>query len=89
MARKTTKSVSYTQRTLGVVGWRARIRNTRIPVWSLVEMRALGASDRKILEAYPSLTLADLEAAWRYYEANHPEIDFDIKDQDIEDEALA
>jgi uncharacterized protein (DUF433 family) len=38
----------------------ARIRNTRIPVWSLVQSRQMGASDLEILEAYPALTQADL-----------------------------
>jgi hypothetical protein len=33
-----------------VVGGAARIRNTRIPVWSLFQSHQMGASDLKILE---------------------------------------
>ena len=54
------------EKTLGVVGGNACIRGTRIPVWELVEYRQLGASTSKILEAYPQLTEADLQAAWDY-----------------------
>ena len=54
------------EKTLGVVGGNACIRGTRIPVWELVEYRQLGASTSKILEAYPQLTEADLQAAWNY-----------------------
>ena len=53
-------------KTPGVVGGDACIRNMRIPVWSLVEYRQMGANDDKILEAYPQLTSADLDNAWAY-----------------------
>jgi uncharacterized protein (DUF433 family) len=39
-----------------------------------VRLRQLGATTSKILDAYPSLIPADLEAAWAYYEANRQEI---------------
>jgi uncharacterized protein (DUF433 family) len=47
-------------------GGDACIRETRIPVWTVVNYRRLGASDARVLEAYPSLTPSDLEAAWEY-----------------------
>ena len=55
------------EKTPGVVGGDACIRNSRIPVWELVEYRHLGASSSKILEAYPQLTELDLQAAWDYH----------------------
>ena len=58
-----------------VVGGAARIRNTRIPVWSLVQSRQMGASDLEILEAYPDLTEADLINAWFYAETFPTEIE--------------
>jgi uncharacterized protein (DUF433 family) len=56
-------------RTPGVVGGDACIAGTRIPIWDLVEYRQMGASDLKILEAYPQLTATDLYHAWVYAEA--------------------
>jgi uncharacterized protein (DUF433 family) len=53
----------------GVVGGDACIAGTRIPVWDLVEYRRMGASDLKILEAYPQLTAKDLYHAWVYADA--------------------
>ncbi len=61
-------------KTPGVVGGDACIRNMRIPVWSLVEYHQMGASDDKILEAYPQLIAADLANAWTYAETFPDEI---------------
>jgi uncharacterized protein (DUF433 family) len=58
-----------------VVGGAARIRNTRIPVWSLVQSHQMGASDLEILEAYPELTQTDLINAWFYAETFTAEIE--------------
>ena len=46
-------------------GGDACVREMRIPVWSLVEARRLGMSEADLLEAYPSLTPADLLAGAR------------------------
>ena len=62
------------EKTPGVVGGDACIRNSRIPVWELVEYRHLGASSSKILEAYPQLTELDLQAAWDYHHSFPDEI---------------
>jgi len=62
-----------------VCGGDACIRGHRIPVWSLVALRQLGASDAKILEAYPSLTHADLGAAWEYDRTHRVEIELAIQ----------
>ena len=61
-------------KTPGVVGGDACIGNMRIPVWSLVEYRQMGASDQRIIEAYPQLTEADLANAWAYAEVFSDEI---------------
>ncbi len=58
------------QITPGVCGGQARIRNTRISVSTLVAYRQQGAPDEELLANYPSLTAADLGAAWDYYEQN-------------------
>ena len=65
-----------------ICGGSARIRNTRIPVWTLVRFRQLGAPDEMILDNYPSLTKADLEGAWAYYDQNKEEVDREIFEQD-------
>lgn len=63
-------------------GGDACVRDTRIPVWILVNYRNLGLSDASLLEAYPSLTEVDLEAVWNYATANHEEIDRTIQENE-------
>ncbi|MBF2017806.1 MAG: DUF433 domain-containing protein [Richelia sp. RM2_1_2] len=72
------------QITPGVCGGQARIRNTRIPVWTLVAYRKLGAPDEELLANYPGLTEADLSAAWDYYEQNREQVDRAI----VQDESI-
>jgi uncharacterized protein (DUF433 family) len=55
-----------------VCGGDARIAKSRIPIWSLVNYRILGATDVRILQDFPHLSAADLANAWAYAEA-HPE----------------
>ena len=55
------------QSTPGVCGGKARIRNTRIPVWTLVSLHQQGAREAELLRNYPGLSDRDLENAWRYY----------------------
>ena len=69
-------------------GGDACIRETRIPVWVLVNYRRLGASDADILQAYPGLTPADLEAAWEYAAANREEIDRAIRENEEGEEGF-
>lgn len=63
------------QKTPGICGGNARIRQTRIPVWTLVSFRLQGAKNEELLKNYPGLTSQDLEAAWAYYASNQAEID--------------
>lgn len=76
------------QKTQGVCGGHARIRNTRIPVWTIVSLQQQGADDQELLENYPNLTAFDLVAVRIYY-SNHPqEIDTllaSYADEDIQD----
>ncbi len=69
-------------------GGDACIRESRIPVWVLVNYRRLGGSDADLLRDYPSLTPADLEAAWAYYAANREEIDRAIRENEEGEEGI-
>ena len=63
------------QKTPNVCGGDACIRRTRITVWMLVMDRKLGMTDAAVLDQYPTLTQADLDAAWDHYRANPVEIE--------------
>jgi uncharacterized protein (DUF433 family) len=78
----TSPAASWVQKTPGVCGGDACIRNTRITVWGLVERCKSGLSDAEILRRVPGLVQADLEAAWSYYERNGPEIEQAIRDNE-------
>lgn len=66
------------ERTPDVCSGSARIAGTRIPVWSLVQFRNLGATEAEILNHYPSLRAEDLVNAWAYANAHPSEIKDDI-----------
>ncbi len=74
------------QKTPGICGGHARIRNTRIPVWTLVSFRQQGADNTELLRNFPSLNLQDLNNAWDYYEHHRSEIDSASALQNNEDE---
>jgi uncharacterized protein (DUF433 family) len=68
----TATELSFISHTPGVSGGDACVRNTRIPVWLLAEMRLAGMCDAEILAGYPeTLNQADLEVAWQYH-TDHP-----------------
>jgi uncharacterized protein (DUF433 family) len=69
-------------------GGDACVRETRIPVWVLVNYRRLGGTNEDILRAYPSLAPADLEAAFAYAAANEEEIDRAIRENEEGEEGL-
>lgn len=73
-----TVDVLAVQKAPDVRGGQARIRDTRIPVWLLVLNRQFGRSDADVLASYPSLTPADLDAAWDYYRENPLEVERSI-----------
>lgn len=63
------------KKTPGVCGGDACVGNTRIPVWSLVNYRSLGANDGLILQDFPHLSAADIVNAWAYADAYPEEIE--------------
>jgi uncharacterized protein (DUF433 family) len=75
-------SESRIVKTQGVCGGDARIRDTRIPVWVLENYRRLGGTEAQMRHDYPSLTAADLDAAWQYAAANRAEIDEVIRENE-------
>ncbi len=62
-------------KTPGICGGAARIRDTRIPVWTIVAYQQQGANEAELLYNYSGLTLQDLEAVANYYDRNREEID--------------
>ena len=52
---------------------------TRVPVWVLEQARRLGATEAGLLADYPSLTAADLAAAWAYVRAHRREVESAIR----------
>src|SRR5690348_2250639 len=73
-----TVRASGIEKTPNVCGGKARVRNTRIPVWLLVLKHLWGQPDPDVLKDYPTLTQADLDAAWDYYRNNPVEIEQSI-----------
>lgn len=70
------------EKTEGVCGGSARIRQTRIPVWSLENARRLGVSEAGLLQDFPSLTAEDLTNAWAYVSSHQEEIEREIKENE-------
>ena len=66
------------EKTEGVCGGSARIRQTRIPVWSLENARRQGVSEAELLLDYPTLNAQDLANAWAYVRSHQDEIEREI-----------
>src|SRR5450631_3332946 len=62
------------ERRPGVQGGAACVVRTRIPVWTLVQFRQMGATDAVLLNSYPTLTAQDVANAWAYYDSHRIEI---------------
>jgi type III restriction enzyme len=75
------KKMLLINKTQAVCGGNARIRNTRIPVWTLVSLHKMGESDSNLISNFPGLTQADLNEAWVYYQNNTQEIENAILEQ--------
>ncbi|WP_333222545.1 DUF433 domain-containing protein [Microcoleus sp. Pol12A5] len=69
-------------KTPGVCGGDACIRNTRFPVWVLESFRRLGINESRLLDNYPTLTATDLANAWAYAAAFSNEIEIAIGEND-------
>jgi uncharacterized protein (DUF433 family) len=71
---------SWIQKTPTICGGDACIRDTRIPVWSLVRARQLGASAEELRTYFVTpLAAADVQAAMDYYAEHAEEIDNEIR----------
>ena len=81
-------TTSWVSKLPGRCGGDACVRDIRIPVWTLINFRRLGADDAEILRSYPSLNQADLEAAWAYAAANSEEIDKAIRENEEGDDGF-
>ena len=73
------------KKTPGVSGGAACVRHTRIPVWTLVQLKKLGRSELELLGDFPSITQADLDSVWNYYRDHPVEIDEAIDAEERED----
>ena len=71
--------------TEGVVGGDACVRNTRVPVWTLVQLKKLGRTEDELLGDFPGLGAADLDAVWEYYRDHTDEIERAIQAEAGED----
>ena len=76
------------QKTIGVCGGHARIRNTRIPIWTLISLQHQGADTPELLRNFPSLTIDDLINVRFYYTTHQKEIDRAIASHQCEKEEV-
>ena len=70
------------QKTPGVCGGEACIRQTRIPVWVLVNACNIGISEAQLLKDYPTLSATDLSNAWVYASVHPAEIATAIRENE-------
>jgi len=77
------------QKTIGVYGGHARVRNTRIPVWTIVSFQQQGADTPELLRNFPSLTPDDLSNVQAYYSSHREEIDRAIAFHQYDHEELS
>lgn len=71
----TTAGAVQIVKTPGVRGGKARIDGTRVCVVDIVRHHERGATPEQIVEALPSLTLVQVEAALAYYDGHQQEIE--------------
>ena len=76
------KSDKVIKKIPGICGGQACIRNTRIPVWTIVSLVQQGATEQELLRNYPRLTVDDLTSVKEYYYNHQSEIDQIIKSMD-------
>jgi uncharacterized protein (DUF433 family) len=71
---------TWIQKSPDICGGDACIRNTRIPVWSLVAARRSGIADVDLFHHFITpLSAADVEAAFTYYDGHRKEIEREIQ----------
>jgi uncharacterized protein (DUF433 family) len=84
-AAKGAHSERTIRHTAGVVGGDACVRDTRIPVWTLVQLKKLGRNEEQLLADFPGLKREDLDAVWSYYREHTDEIENAIGAEEAED----
>ena len=67
-----------------VCGGASRLIRTRVPIWTLEQMRRFGVSDSDILRSFPNLRAADLVEAFSYAAHHRREIDQSIMANETE-----
>ena len=78
----TSYSVAPIRITKDVMGGDACIRDTRIPVWLLVQYKRQGMTDGGLLQCYPTLNASDLIAVWDYFAAHSEDIEMQMRQHD-------
>jgi len=68
----------YVTQKKGICGGRSIIKDTRIPVWSIIKWYKIGFSIEEILREFPQLNPAQIYDAFSYYYDNKEEIEKDI-----------
>ena len=61
------------------MGGDACIRDTRIPIWLLVQYKRQGMTDGALLQCYPDLNASDLSAAWDYFASNWQDVEMQMR----------
>jgi uncharacterized protein (DUF433 family) len=74
---------------IGVCGGHERIRNTRIPVWTIISLQQQGADTPELLRNFPLLTTDDLSNARPYYTTHQQEINRAIAYHQYEQEEVS
>lgn len=75
----TTVAYRYITSVPGVQGGEPIIRGTRVPVRSIVQKWRLGYSPEEMVQAMPTITLAQVFEALSYYSDNQAEINAHIE----------
>lgn len=68
--------------TPGVCGGKARVAGTRIPVWAIERAVRAGCTTAELVEKYPVLTAACVQAASDYARAHAAEMDAQIAEHE-------
>ena len=71
---------SWIQKSPTVCGGDACIRDTRIPVWSIIRAHQLGAPPEELTSYFVTpLSTSDVQQALAYYDEHREEIENDIR----------
>lgn len=71
-----------------ICGGRIRINGTRVTVGQIVMLYKQGENPDGIVNQYPHLSLAQVDAALRYYRSHQKEVEAALLDEGLEAERL-